>query len=160
METGEAYSAIGGALRNYELMYVWSSERDILTRIAVGLEHTLFAYKLRLEPEQMRKIFEFFVRRTNDLAEHPRFYNTLHSNCTNELAKAVNEAFPNALPWHRSWIFTGRSADWLFDLGFIESRHHETFDALTNDSDIRTLIRAHADESDFADAWRKSFNAK
>lgn len=160
METGEAYSPLAGALRNYELMYVWSSERDILSRIAVGLDHTLYAYKIRLEPEQMQKLFEFFVRRTNELAERPRFYNTLHSNCTNELAKAVNEAFPNALPWHRSWIFTGRSADWLFDLGFIERHNHETFDALTNSSDIRSLVQAHMGESDFADAWRNGFDAK
>ncbi len=159
METDEQYSPVDGALRNYELMYVWSTERDILTRIAVGLDHTLYAYKLRLEPDQMRRLFEYFVRRTNELAERPRFYNTLHSNCTNELAKAVNEAFPKALPWHRSWVFTGRSADWLYELGFIEDRKKSTFRALTDRSDIRLLVHAHAAENAFEDAWRASFGA-
>ncbi len=157
MEKGESYSALKGALRHYELMYVWSTERDILTRIAVGLDHQLYAYKLDLDPDQMRRLFDYFVRRTNDLAARPRFYNTLHSNCTNELAKAVNEAFPNALPWRRSWVFTGRSADWLYELGFIEAADNETFHMLTNRSDIRSLVHAHAAKAAFADAWRASF---
>ncbi len=159
METGENYSAIGGALRRYELMYVWSTERDILTRIAISLDHKLYAYKLRLDSDQIRRLFEYFVRRTNELAEQPRFYNTLHSNCTNELAKAVNEAFPNALPWHRSWVFTGRSADWLHELGFIDGPESESFRALTARSNIRRFVQMHADAADFADAWRASFGA-
>lgn len=159
MEKDEDYSAIAGALRNYELMYVWSTERDIMTRIAVGLDHELYAYKINLEPEQMRRIFEYFVQRTNELAERPRFYNTLHSNCTNELAKAVNAAFPKALPWHRSWVMTGRSAEWLYDLGFIEKREAASFRMLTESSEIRGLVHAHAGASNFAEAWRASFGA-
>ncbi len=159
MEKGEDYSAIAGALRNYELMYVWSTERDIMTRIAVGLDHELYAYKVNLEPEQIRRIFEFFIRRTNELAEQPRFYNTLHSNCTNELAKAVNAAFPKALPWHRSWVATGRSAEWLYDLGFIDNRQAGSFRMLTEMSEIRELVHAHTSASNFADAWRASFRA-
>ena len=157
LEKGETYTALAGTLRNYELMYVWSTERDITTRIAVGLDHELYAYKVELEPQHMRRIFEYFVRRTNELAERPRFYNTLHSNCTNELAKAVNEAFPNALPWHKSWVMTGRSAEWLFDLGFIENHQADSFSTLNDSSEVRELIKAHADATDFADAWRTAF---
>lgn len=158
MEKGESYSPIKGALRTYELLYVWSTEKDILTRIGVSLDHTLYAYKIDLEPDQMRQLFQYFVRRTNDLHKQPRFYNTLHSNCTNELAKAVNEAFPNALPWHRSWVMTGRSAAWLHRLGFIEGAE-QTFSNLTKQSDIRSLVKAHADAPPtlFSQSWRRSF---
>jgi len=158
MEKTESYSAIAGVLRNYELAYVWSTEQDILTRIAVGLDHTLFAYKLNLDREQMGRLLAYFARRTNELKVRPRFYNTLHSNCTNELAKAVNEAFPKALPWHRSWVFTGRSADWLYRLGFIEDADAGSFDALTAASDIRELVQTHADAANFSDAWRGAFS--
>ncbi len=160
MESGEAYSPLAGALRNYELMYVWSTERDIMTRIAVGLDHDLYAYKIDLEPDQVQRLFEYFVQRTNELAERPRFYNTLHSNCTNELAKAVNEAFPKALPWDRSWVATGRSAEWLYKRGFIETRGADSFQSLTNDSGVRALVQQHADAPDFAEAWRIAFNTK
>ena len=157
MEKNESYSPFAGVLREYELMYVWSTERDILTRIAVGLDHTVYAYRLTLDRDQMRRLFAYFVRRTNDLAERPRFYNTLHSNCTNELAKAVNEAFPKALPWNRSWVFTGRSAAWLYDLGFIADSEGGTFRTLTDRSDIRDAVSAHATSANFSDAWRSSF---
>jgi hypothetical protein len=160
MEKGESYSPLKGVFRNYELMYVWSTEKDIMTRIAVSLDHTLYAYKVDLEAEQMRELFLFFVRRTNALAERPRFYNTLHSNCTNELAKAVNEAFPKALPWHRSWVMTGRSAKWLYKLGFIDKAGSATFRELTARSDVRSVVQAHADApaETFDALWRGAFN--
>jgi len=158
-EAGEAYSAVGGIFREYELLYVWSTEKDVHSRIAIKLDHTLYAYKMDLPHEQAKAIFEHFVTRTNRLAEKPRFYNTLHSNCTNELAKAVNEAFPGALPWHRSWVVTGRSAKWLHKLGFIDGG--DSFQEITARSDIQPLVKAHANApaDEFADAWRAALEA-
>lgn len=158
LEAGEDYSAVRGALREYELLYVWSTEKDVLTRIAVGLDHTLYAYKLDLPEEGAREIFEHFVQRTNRLAKRPRFYNTLHSNCTNELAKAVNDAFPGALPWHRSWVLTGRSAAWLHQLGFINEGRGD-FEAVQARSDIQPAVKARADvaPAGFPAAWRSAF---
>ncbi|MEL6380023.1 MAG: DUF4105 domain-containing protein [Pseudomonadota bacterium] len=152
-EAGEPYSAVLGALRAYELSYIWSTEKDVLSRIAVKLDHQLFAYKLNLTHEQAILIFDHFVKRTNALAAKPRFYNTLHSNCTNELAKVVNEAFPKALPWHRSWVLTGKSGKWLHDLGYV-GREEESFASLKARSDIQDLVKTTIRREDFADAWR------
>ncbi|MEO0850612.1 MAG: DUF4105 domain-containing protein [Pseudomonadota bacterium] len=117
------------------------------------LDHQLFAYKLNLTHEQAILIFDHFVKRTNALAAKPRFYNTLHSNCTNELAKVVNEAFPKALPWHRSWVLTGKSGKWLHDLGYV-GREEESFASLKARSDIQDLVKTTIRREDFADAWR------
>ena len=62
-----------GAFRAYELLYVWSTEKDVLSRIAVKLDHKLYAYKLDLPVDQAMIIFDHFVARTNDLAARPRF---------------------------------------------------------------------------------------
>ena len=155
-EAGEAYSPLRGAMRAYELLYVWSTEKDVLTRIAVKLDHPLYAYKLDLAQDRAAVLFDYFVKRTNDLAARPRFYNTLHSNCTNELAKAVNDAFPGALPWHRSWVMTGRSAKWLHKLGFI-GEDGETFNEITARADIQPFVKTHAmaQADDFAERWRR-----
>jgi len=162
MEKKQKYSPLKGVFRSYELMYVWSTEKDILTRIGVGLDHTLYAYKLDLTDEWMRKLLIYFIRRTNTLAKHPRFYSTLHSNCTNELAKAVNEAFPKVLPWHRSWVMTGRSAKWLHKLGFIKERHEDTFRTLTSRANIHQIVIRHKDApaDQFDDLWRADFAAQ
>lgn len=162
MERDQSYTPLGGVFRNYELLYVWSTEKDIMTRIGVSLDNTLYAYKLDLSHDQQRTLLEYFITRTNLLAEQPRFYNTLHSNCTNELAKAVNEAFPNALPWHRSWVLTGRSAKWLSDLGFIKTQPGISFKTASQELDIREIVQRLADEpaADFEVKWRQSLAAK
>ncbi len=153
-EEGEDYSALRGAFNAYELLYVWSTEKDILTRIAVHLDHELYAYRLDVSPEQARAILEHFIARTNRLIERPRFYNTLTSNCTNELAKAVNDAFPGSLPWRRSHVFTGRSAEYLHRLGFLEGG--KDFEAIRATAEIRSAVHAAKDLPDgpFAAQWR------
>lgn len=162
MEKDATYSPLRGLFRQYQLLYVWSTEKDILTRIAIGLDHKLLAYRLKLTPDQIRALFDYFVKRTNALAERPRFYNTLHSNCTNELAKAVNDAFPGALPWRVSWVLTGRSANWLHKRGFIDHAPGQDFKDTAGRADIKDLVRAHstAPPDAFALQWRRDFNKK
>jgi len=152
-EAGEPYSAILGALRSFELSYIWSTEKDVLSRIGIKLDHPVYAYKLTLERDQAMMIFNHFIKRTNELAETPRFYNTFHSNCTNELAKVVNDAFPGALPWHKSWVLTGKSEKWLHSLGFM-GYTDEPFKALQARSDIQPLIKGHVKADDFSEQWR------
>ena len=154
-EIGEAYSGLHGVFNKYELIYIWSTEKDILTRIAVDLDHDLYAYRLNVTPEQAQAILMHFINRTNTLGERPRFYNTLVSNCTNELAKAVNAAFPSALPWHFSHILTGHSAERLHALGFL-SPETTVFNDVKARANIRGVVKEvkTLPENDFNYAWR------
>ena len=156
MEKGESYSIWRGALRGFELSYVWSTEKDIHTRIAANLQHELLAYRLDLDPDQSIAILEHFIERTNDLSNAPRFYNTFTSNCTNELAKAVNDAYPGALPWHSSFILTGRSARHLHSLGYVLGE--SSFETLTSNASIAGSIVTHQAlmPDEFSAAWRQA----
>jgi len=153
---GDAYSGLRGMLNAYELIYLWSTEKDILTRIAINLDHNLYAYKLDITPEQARAVLDYFIARTNRLKDHPRFYNTVASNCTNELAKAVNDAFPGALPWHYSHILTGYSAERLHALQFI--RAEGPFEDFKARADIRSTVQGEQDThiDEFSNAWRRN----
>ncbi|WP_375202302.1 Lnb N-terminal periplasmic domain-containing protein [Hyphococcus sp.] len=155
-ERGEVYSGFNGLFNKFELIYLWSTEKDVLTRIAVGLGHDLYAYKLDVTTEQGREILMHFIERTNELEDHPRFYNTFTSNCTNELVKSINGAFPGALPWHYSHVLTGYSARRLHHLGFLEHKA-APFESLRSHALASEPIRAAAEESnaDFPDGWRK-----
>ncbi len=154
-EEGEVYSGFNGLLNKFELIYLWSTEKDVLTRIVIGLDHDIYAYRLNIETPQARSLLAHFIRRTNALAQQPRFYNTITSNCTNELVKAANSALPNALPWHYSHILTGYSDARLNELGYLG-------DARAALSDIRAeaaaadAIRASASApaGDFSAHWR------
>lgn len=155
-ERGEVYSGFNGLFNKFELIYLWSTEKDVLTRIAIGLDHDLYAYKLDVTTEQSREILDHFIERTNELKDRPRFYNTITSNCTNELVKSINGAFPGALPWHFSHVLTGYAARRLHHLGFLD---HETprFEDLRAEALATRAIRAAAEKPDpaFPDEWRK-----
>jgi hypothetical protein len=53
------------------------------------------------------------LQRTESLETQPRYYNTITSNCTNELAKAAG------FQWAPAYILTGRSDEYLFRRGII-----------------------------------------
>jgi hypothetical protein len=46
---------------------------------------------------------------TNALAAHPRLYNTFSANCTNMLAKVVNQTKAGSVPFDLSWYLPGYS---------------------------------------------------
>ncbi len=155
-EQGETYSGLNGMFNKFELIYLWSSEKDVLTRIAVNLDHEIYAYRLNVTQSQAQQILAHFIDRTNALAERPRFYNTLTSNCTNELAKAVNSAFPGALPWHYAHVFTGYSAERLHALGFLGEGTNKLQDLKSNAAAGDAMrAAANAPEAQFPSRWRE-----
>jgi hypothetical protein len=110
---GERWTAFRGLWNQFELLYLWASARDVLTGRAVFLKHKVYVLPLLLTDEQLQNLFHNLLRTTAKLETHPRFYNTLFSNCTNELAKGAG------LGWHYSFWFTGRAPYQLFHLGVI-----------------------------------------
>lgn len=121
-EADEGYSAIKGAFRSYELSYTWGTERDLLTRRLLYLQHPLRMYHLKLEPEVQKQLLLSLAEQTNTLKERPHFYNTLTANCTSILAKEVNRAYPNSIPYHISWNLPGYSDTFLMKEGHIAIR--------------------------------------
>jgi hypothetical protein len=119
-EAHEAYSAFWGAFNRFELAYIWSTPKDLLTRRAVMLDHDVLVYPLALSQEQKHAFLRATLEKTIAISSAPRFYNTLHSNCTNELAKTAG------LGWHYSFVLTGFSAERLFALGMIPGEDFAT----------------------------------
>ncbi|WP_165793478.1 DUF4105 domain-containing protein [Hyphococcus luteus] len=160
-EEGEVYSGFNGLFNKFELIYLWSTEKDVLTRIAVGLNHEIYAYRLGVETPAAREILKHFIARTNALAGKPRFYNTLTSNCTNELVKAVNSALPDTLPWHYSHVLTGYSAERLHALGFL-GETKASFEGMKTQAAAGGAVRAAAGApaGAFSDLWREKIGAE
>lgn len=112
-EQHEDYSALWGLFNAFELAYVWGSARDFLTRRTVMLDHEVFVYPVAIDDQQKRDLLRTLLRRTESLEVRPRYYNTIFSNCTNELAKAAG------FDWAPAFILTGRSDEYLFERGII-----------------------------------------
>lgn len=112
-EADEDYSAFAGIWNRYELSYLWASARDLLTRRAVMLDHEVFIYPVAISDEQERVLLRRLLERTDELERRPRYYNTIFSNCTNELAKAAG------FRWAPAFVLTGQSDEYLFNRGII-----------------------------------------
>ncbi len=144
-EADEGYSAVRGAFNAYELSYVWGSARDFLTRRAVMLGHEVFVYPVALDSTRKRSLLTRLLARTRDLENRPRYYNTLFSNCTNELAKAAD------LDWTPEFILTGGSDEYLFRRRVIPGASFEVAHARSDmTAYVRTLNSAPASGFDAA----------
>lgn len=113
LEKGEKWTPWKGLWNRFELFYMWASARDVLIGRAVMLKHSVFVYPTRLPEDRMRRTLVALLETTASLETRPRFYNTLFSNCTNELGKRAG------VPWHYSFILTGKAAEYLFSKGVI-----------------------------------------
>ncbi len=131
-EQGEEYSALRGVFNTFELAYIWASARDLLTRRAVMLDHEVFVYPVAITDEQKRSLLRRLLERTEALETQPRYYNTITSNCTNELAKAAG------FHWAPAYIFTGRSDEYLFRRHIIPG---DTFEQAHARSDMTQFIQ-------------------
>lgn len=132
-EQGEEYDALAGVFNAFELSYIWATARDLLTRRAVMLGHEVFVYPVAITDEQKQFLLRRLLERGEALETTPRYYNTITSNCTNELAKAAG------FHWAPAYIFTGRSDEYLFRRHIIPGANFEDAHAR---SDMTAFIRA------------------
>ena len=114
-EANEDYSALAGTFNQFELSYLWGTAHDLLTRRAVMLQHRLEVFPVSIPRDQMQTMLRNVLERTQSLEYTPRYYNTVFSNCTNELAKAAG------FHWAPAFILTGESDEYLFNRHLIDA---------------------------------------
>jgi len=119
-QQGQEYSIIKGAFKGFMLVHTWGTEADLTSRRTDYYDYELFKHELILSDADKKGLLKAFARETNSLHANPTFYNTVTNNCTNALAYYVNELKPGAIPWHYSFIFTGKSVEYLRSLGYIK----------------------------------------
>jgi len=156
-EKGEVFDAFRGLINDFELIYVWGTERDLTGSRAVHEKNQLYMYPLDVSPESAQSLFVYLADVTRDLETRPRFYNTFVSNCTNELAKAANMVKPDAIPPNIALVFPGYSDEVLYDLGFIP--HDLPLDTLRQRSNITDFVAANYDNPDLSATLRAHLQA-
>ena len=99
-ERGEKYHPIRGFFKQYELIYVWATERDVIgvrTRCRRKSVTHLFE-AIVLGPGNERRMLESYLNRTNKLFKSPEWYNTMTNTCTTNIVNHVNEVYPGRVP--------------------------------------------------------------
>lgn len=97
-EKGERYSPLLGLFREFEIIYVVGSERDI-----VGLRTDIRKEKVNLYPasfskEESRRLFLLIAKDINNIYDNPTFYNTFFNNCVNVITGRIEEIYDIKFP--------------------------------------------------------------
>jgi hypothetical protein len=120
-QVGQVYSTFGGFFRMYPLVLIAADERDAIhwrTDARQNPIETVSMFPMALDAAQRRALFLQFLDMGNDMAEHPRFYNTATANCTTvpwKLARMVDPRLP--LNWRI--LLSAHLPEYLHGLGVI-----------------------------------------
>lgn len=136
-EKGEDFSAFIGLFNNFELAYLWGTEQDLIGRRLIVEKSKVYKYPLIVPKSWQSNLFMELAKETEELYDHPRFYNTMINNCTNILAKSANKIKKDVVPFHISWVLPGFSDDLLYKLKFIPT--DKTLDELKKESLITEI---------------------
>ena len=145
-EEGVAYSALKGAFRQYEIMYVLADERDIVRLRANHRGNDVYLYPAKAKPEQVKSMFTSVIDEVNRLKDQPAFYNTFVNNCTTSLVKHVNKIAEMPIRWNLALLLTEKSDALAYRLGLLDvepdadfesirARHRINESALLHDAD-------------------------
>ncbi len=121
-ERTESYSSIAGFFRNYELTYVVADERDVIrlrTNYRKDPPEDVYVYRVTGPIENGRRVFLDYLREINELREHPRFYNTLTTNCTT-MVLAHTTVNPGHLPYSWKILLSGYTPEYAYETGRLE----------------------------------------
>ncbi|TAL86158.1 MAG: DUF4105 domain-containing protein [Rhodanobacter sp.] len=151
-QRGRPYSSIGGFFKQFETILVAADERDIVrVRTNVRGEDD-YLYPLTMSQEAMRALFVSYVEAANALAETPRFYHTLSSNCTSLVYRMAKRVAPG-LPLDARLLLTGYLPGYLYDNGVLDRRY--TLAQWQRRARITEQARRSGPEEDFSRAIRE-----
>jgi uncharacterized protein DUF4105 len=113
------YATLPGFFRQYELVYVVADERDVIrvrTNYRKSPPEDVYLFRLVGPIGNGRRVFLDYMRDINRLRDHPRFYNTLTTNCTTMILAhaAVN---PDHIPTSWKILLSGYAAEYAYDEG-------------------------------------------
>lgn len=150
-EVGEAYSAVLGFFRQFELYYVVADERDVIGVRTNHRNETVRRYRLQTPPDVARAILLDYLEEINRLAEEPRWYNAMTHNCTTTIRHHVRHVAPGN-PFNWRILVNGH----LDELGYMRGNIDNTlpFEEVRARADITERARAAGNAPDFSDRIR------
>jgi hypothetical protein len=151
-QKGQGYSAVKGMFRQFTLTYIVADERDLVRlRTNYRKDEQACLYHIRMGPEQMRHLFLDYLRRANELAAHPEWYNAVTDNCTTAIRtqRAANER----QPWNWRMLINGHLDELLYERGIICT--NLPFAELKKKSNINARAQAADKDPEFSKRIRE-----
>lgn len=147
----DQYSAVAGFFKTHELVYIGADERDLMT-LRKARDEQIQLYRLRTPPERARALLVEYIKEANDLAAHPRFYNTLSTNCTTTIFNMMR-AVTSSIPFDWRIILTGHLPSYLYEHGAVDTRI--PLEELRRQADVTSRVDAGLSEVEFSSRLRE-----
>ncbi len=151
-ERGEAYSAVLGFFRQFEVYYVVGDERDLVGLRAGPRGEQVFLYRLTTAPDVARAILLDYLGEINQLREQPVWYNALTHNCTTTIRYHAQHVAP-ANPFDWRILVNGYLDELGYERGQIDTSL--PFDELRARSDVTEVAREALGVEDFSARIRR-----
>ena len=148
-EEGEAFSALAGFFRRYELYYVVAEERDV-----IGLRTThrdppedVYLYRVNIPRENIRRLFLEYAKKINAMNVSPEFYNSGTTNCTTNIVTHIQGA-RGRVPLSWKMLLSGYFPELVYERGSLDQSL--PFEALRRQSLINERARAADGDAQFS----------
>lgn len=146
-EVGESFHPLPGLFRQFELVYVVGSERDVVRVRSNHRDEEVFLYRTTASAQAARRLFQVYAGRINALAEAPEFYNIVSNNCTVNIVRYANQA-GRVGGWDIRHLLNGWSDRYLYDAGLVDTSM--PFAELRRRSFINAAAAAADQDPDFS----------
>ena len=118
---GGAFSPLADLFKSNALVIVAADERDVVGVRSNVRGEDVQLYRLRASPEAARALLLEYVADANALAETPRFYNSITTNCTTVIVKMIR-AVGDLIPLDWRLIVNGYLPEYAYDRDALDSR--------------------------------------
>lgn len=148
LESHESYSAVAGAARKYDLIYVLADEQDILGLRGEVRRDDIYLFRTIASPAAAQSLLSSVLERANSLRENPEFYDSLRNSCATNVADHIQTLLPADI--RRDWrlLLPGHSDKLAYDLKLIDTS--EPFDDVKNRAFVSLRVRQHLGAKDFS----------
>lgn len=149
---GGAFSPIADFFKSNPLTIVAAEERDVVGVRANVRGEDVQLYRLNVGPDAARELLLEYVADANALAQRPRFYNSITTNCATTVVKMIR-AVGDEIPFDWRLIVNGYLPEYAYDQGALDSRH--SIEELRRKAHIDQRAKAAGLTAEFSRAIRE-----
>lgn len=157
-QIGQNYSPIRSFFRQFTIIYVLASERDLIRlRTNYRSGEKVYLFHMTASPQWARDLFLQYLRQANALRDHPKWFNAITNNCTTSIFAnmAATGHMPAGSSRYSWWVLlNGRAPEMLY-----RGRNFAgnlPFSELKAEAYINPVANAVDDSPDFSQQIRRN----
>jgi hypothetical protein len=150
-EVGEGFAPVASLFKQFELIYIVGSERDLVGVRTNHRHEPVYLYRLNTSAESARRLFLVYLNRINELADTPEFYHLLTNSCTINIIRYANAAGRQGR-FDIRHLLNGLIDSYLYHSGRVDTTL--PFEELRRRSLINEAAQAADGKSDFSELIR------